>query len=180
MTTILDLRASLRTDSFNRRLAGSITAALPEDLVLDEFDLATIPYFNEDDEADPAGSIIAFREAIEAASVVLISTPEYNGSMPGLLKNALDWASRPHRRGAFVDKPVAVVSASPSPGGGRRAHAQVVELLTSAGAQVLPTTVNIARAHETLTQHGDQIDEVAAAITAAARVSDAAGQLAQS
>ena len=172
--SVLVLVGSLRADSFNSRLAAAIIDRLPTDVPVEHFDLSSLPYFSEDLEADPPAQVTVLRAAIERADVTLLATPEYNGSMPGLVKNALDWASRPHRQGAFARRPVAVVTASASPGAGRGAHAQATKLLDGAGADVLAQTVNIGRGYETFTATGSfdadttaAIEAVAAALTGA-------------
>jgi len=110
---VLGFAGSLRKGSFNRALLRAAHDQLPDGLTLEDFDIAPIPLYNGDVEA--AGippSVEDFRTKIRAADAILIVTPEYNYSIPGVLKNAIDWASRPPDR-PFNDKPVAIMGASP-------------------------------------------------------------------
>src|SRR5262245_21124488 len=110
---ILGISGSLRQDSHNRRLLTEAAEFLPagvEFQLLD--DLKTVPPFDEDDEADVPVAVARLREAIEAADGLLFATPEYNTSVPGQLKNAVDWASRPVGEAVLLGKPVAVIGAS--------------------------------------------------------------------
>jgi chromate reductase len=110
---VLGLSGSLRAGSHNSRLLRAAGDLLPEGAELVEFDgLKAIPPFDEDDEAAGHEAVDALRAAIEDADVVLISTPEYNHSLPGQLKNALDWISRPIADSPLRGKPAAVVGAS--------------------------------------------------------------------
>ena len=110
---ILGIAGSLRRGSHNRRLLRTAAHLLPSGADLVEWDgLADLPAFDEDLENDPPAVVQAFLDEIEGADAVLIATPEYNASVPGALKNALDWASRPLATNAFRNKPVAVIGAS--------------------------------------------------------------------
>jgi chromate reductase len=95
---------------------------MPEGALLEIFDLEGIPPFNQDFEQKPPERVKQFKQGIKAADAILIATPEYNYSIPGVLKNAIDWASRPYGDNAFEDKPVAIMSASGSMLGGARAQ----------------------------------------------------------
>jgi chromate reductase len=146
---ILGMAGSLRQGSLNRMLLDQVAQRLPAGTELVTWDgLAAIPPFSEDDEDRPAPAVPAFRAAIGAADAVLLVTPEYNGSIPGHLKNALDWASRPFPNNVLRGKPVAVVGASPSPGGAARAQADARKVLAAIGASVIDAQVRVARAHE--------------------------------
>jgi chromate reductase, NAD(P)H dehydrogenase (quinone) len=137
-TTIAGISGSLRRGSTNRMLLQAAARLVPpgaELVVWDELD--RVPPFNEDWETDPTPLAVArLRQAIAGADGLLIATPEYNGSIPGQLKNAVDWASRPHGRGALQGKPAAVISASPSPRGAAGAAAELRRILAIAGASV--------------------------------------------
>ncbi len=109
---ILGFAGSLRKGSYNRALLRVAREVAPEDAELEEFDLAGIPPFNQDLENDPAPKLREFKERIRAADALLIVTPEYNYSMPGVLKNAIDAASRPYGDNAFDGKPVAIMGAT--------------------------------------------------------------------
>src|SRR2546421_654083 len=111
---ILGISGSLRRDSHNRRLLLEAAQHLPRDVELELFDgLKGLPAYDEDDDVLPAHPAVeALRDAIAGADAVLFATPEFNGSVPGQLKNAVDWASRPRGSAVLQNKPVAVVSAS--------------------------------------------------------------------
>jgi chromate reductase len=109
---ILGFAGSLRKESYNKALLRAALELLPKDVELEIFDLEGIPPYNQDlDNMQPA-KIKEFKAKIRAADAILVSTPEYNYSMPGVLKNAIDWASRPYPDNAFNGKPVAVMGAS--------------------------------------------------------------------
>ena len=111
---VLGISGSLRRDSFNTRLLAAAADGLPDDVELVRWDgLADVPPFDEDAEAGPAPAAVAdLRAAIADADAVLFATPEYNGSVPGQLKNALDWVSRPYATNPLRNTPAAVVGAS--------------------------------------------------------------------
>jgi chromate reductase len=109
---ILAFAGSLRKQSYNRSLLSAATEMVPEDAILEVFDLEGIPPFNQDLEHQPPEKVREFKAKIRAADAILIATPEYNYSIPGVLKNAIDWASRPYGDNAFDSKPVAVMGAS--------------------------------------------------------------------
>jgi chromate reductase len=110
--TILGFAGSLRKDSYNKALLRAAAELVPEGAVLEVFDLEGIPLFNQDLETQPPERVREFKAKIKAADAILIATPEYNYSIPGVLKNAIDWASRPYPDNAFNGKPVAVMGAS--------------------------------------------------------------------
>lgn len=103
---------SLRKESFNRKIANELIALAPDRLSLEILNIAELPMFNEDLEATPPDEWVAFREQIIAADGLLFCTPEYNRSVPGVLKNAIDVGSRPYGQNAWDGKPAAVVSVS--------------------------------------------------------------------
>jgi chromate reductase len=144
---LLTLSGSLRTDSINTRLLSVIEAlARGDGHRVDRFDrMATLPPFNEDDEERPAPAVAHIRERLLAADAVVIATPEYSGSIPGHLKNLLDWAARPHASCAFLNVPVAVVSASPGSYGAAWGREHTEHVLGRMGARVLPTRFGLAR-----------------------------------
>ena len=109
---ILGFAGSLRKGSYNKALLRAAAELLPANAALDTFDLEGITPFNQDVETEPPGSVREFKAKIRAADAILIATPEYNYSVPGVLKNALDWASRPFGDSAWPGKPIALVSAS--------------------------------------------------------------------
>lgn len=109
---ILGFAGSLREQSFNRALLSAAHEIVPDSATLEIFDLEGIPPFNQDLEDKPPEKVKDFKARIRAADAILIVTPEYNYSIPGVLKNAIDWASRPYGDNAFEGKPVAVMGAS--------------------------------------------------------------------
>jgi chromate reductase len=130
---------------------------LPGDVHLDVYEgLADIPPYNEDVAAPD--SVLALRAAIAAADAVLIATPEYNASLPGQLKNVLDWASRPFPDNALRHKPVAVVGASTGLFGAVWAQAELRKVLRTIGAQVLEAELPVGQAHEAFTDEGGLVD----------------------
>jgi len=119
---ILGFVGSLRKGSYNKALMRAAVALVPDDATIEVFDLEGIPPFNQDLESQPPQIVKAFKAEIRKADAILIATPEYNYSMPGVLKNAIDWASRPYGDNAFEGKPVALMSASIGSLGGARAQ----------------------------------------------------------
>jgi chromate reductase len=109
---ILGIAGSLRRQSYNRSALHAAKELLPEDAALDIFELDGIPGFNQDHDQNPPAEVVELKKRIRAADAVLISTPEYNYSIPGVLKNAIDWASRPYGDNAWSGKPVAIMGAS--------------------------------------------------------------------
>lgn len=119
---ILGIAGSLRRASYNRLALEAAKSLVPEGARLDSFELDDIPIFNQDAEQPAPEPVRRFKEAIRAADAILIATPEYNYSIPGVLKNAIDWASRPYGDSAWAGKPVAIMGASPGLFGTARAQ----------------------------------------------------------
>jgi len=109
---------SLRKDSLNRKMAKALVAQAPVALALEIVEIGALPLYNQDDDAAPPAASVAFKKAIEAADAVLFVTPEYNRSVPGVLKNAIDVGSRPYGKSAWKGKPAAIISVSPGAIGG--------------------------------------------------------------
>src|ERR1019366_8112237 len=120
--TILGIAGSLRKASYNRAALRAAQQLAPESAKIEIFELDGIPPFNQDEEANPPGKVTLFKSRIRAADAILFVTPEYNCSIPGVLKNAIDWASRPYGDSAWEGKPVAVMGASGGPQGTSRAQ----------------------------------------------------------
>ena len=120
--TILGFAGSLRKDSYNKALLRAAVESAPKKVQVEVFDLEGIPPFNQDLESRTPKRVKEFKARIRAADAVLIVTPEYNYSIPGVLKNSIDWASRPYSDNAFENKPVAIMSASSGMLGGARAQ----------------------------------------------------------
>jgi chromate reductase len=119
---ILGFAGSLRKGSYNKALLRAALELLPEDAELEIFDLDGIPPYNQDLEDQPVEKVTVFKAKIKAADAILIATPEYNYSIPGVLKNAIDCASRPYGDNAFAHKPVAMMGASVGMLGSARAQ----------------------------------------------------------
>jgi chromate reductase len=109
---ILGIAGSLRRGSYNRAALRAATRLVPEEASLDIFELDGIPGFNQDEEQNPPAKVVELKRRIREADAVLIVTPEYNYSVPGVLKNAIDWASRPYGDSAWTGKPAAIMGAS--------------------------------------------------------------------
>jgi len=146
---ILGISGSLRRDSHNTSLLRAAAMSLPSGVELELYDgLADLPHYDADLDVDPVpDSVARLREAIADADGVLIATPEFNGSIPGALKNALDWASRPFPDNALRGRPVAVVGASTGMFGAVWAQAEVRKVLKTIGADVLDGELPVAHAH---------------------------------
>jgi len=138
-TNVLVLVGSLRAASINRQLAELAVESAPEGVTLRVFDrLGELPHYNEDiDTEDVAEPVVALRAAAAAAGAALVVTPEYNGSIPGVLKNAIDWLSRPWGDGALKGKPVAVIGAALGGYGGVWAHDETRKSFGIAGPRVV-------------------------------------------
>jgi chromate reductase len=119
---VLAFAGSLRKGSFNKALIRAAVEVAPKSIAIEVFDLEGIPPFNQDFEANPPQIVKEFKEKIRNSDALLIATPEYNYSVPGVLKNAIDWASRPRADTPLEDKPVAIMSASIGRFGGARAQ----------------------------------------------------------
>ncbi len=157
---VLGISGSLRRASHNRRLLRAAAALLSPEAELVMFEgLKAIAPYDEDDEADPAPAVRAWREAIVEADALLFSTPEYNSSIPGQLKNAVDWASRPVASAALRNKPTAVLGASTGMFGAVWAQAELRKVLAAAGARVIDRELPVAVADEAFTEQGTLGDE---------------------
>ena len=109
---ILGIAGSLRRESYNRAALSAATQLVPEGATIDIFELDGIPGFNQDEEQNPPAKVVEFKRRIREADAILFVTPEYNYSVPGVLKNAIDWASRPYGDSAWNGKPAAIMGAS--------------------------------------------------------------------
>ena len=122
---ILGIAGSLRKASYNRGALRAAQQLCPEGAKIEVFELDGIPPFNQDEEKHPPQKVIEFKQKIRSADAILFVTPEYNYGLPGVLKNAIDWASRPYGDNAWNGKPCALMSAAMSMGGGIRAQYQL-------------------------------------------------------
>ncbi|MGZ4388575.1 MAG: NADPH-dependent FMN reductase [Gaiellaceae bacterium] len=157
---ILAVSGSLRRDSWNTKVLRAAAELLPGDAELELFDgLKEVPPYDESDDVEPAPAAVArLREAIRGADAVLFSTPEYNSSVPGQLKNALDWASRPIATNVLRNKPVAVVGASTGAFGAVWAHAELRKVLAATGARVVEGEVAVGHAPARFDEDGVLVD----------------------
>ena len=157
-TRVVVLLGSLRADSLNRRIAERLGKAAPAGVTVEIAEgLADLPFYNEeiDGEEVPA-SVCALRDLVSGADRVLAITPEYNGTMPAVLNNAIDWLSRPFGTGALKGKPFAVIGATPTRYGGKWSHEDARRSAGIAGAVVLS---DVVLSHSTL--EGDVFDDPA-------------------
>jgi len=156
---ILGIAGSLRRGSHNRKLLRAAGRALPPGAELVEWDgLGGLPIFDEDMEYAPPAIVQEFLDEVERADAILISTPEYNASLPGGLKNALDWASRPFPDNVLKDKPSAVIGASTGLFGAVWAQAEVRKVLKASGAHVLDSELPVGMADCAFDADGDLLD----------------------
>jgi len=141
MSEILDVMAvvgSLRRDSFNRRLAEALAAIAPQTLRIEVIHLGELPLYNQDDEQAPARVTALFRDRVRRADAVLFVTPEYNRSIPGALKNAIDIGSRPYGQNVWAGKPAAVISATPGALGAFGANHHLRQTLVAVNMPTMP------------------------------------------
>jgi chromate reductase len=159
---VLGIAGSLRRGSYNRGLLLAARELAPPGMEIELFErLGEIPLFSQDVEAegDPE-PVAALKEAIRAADALLIATPEYNYGVPGVLKNAVDWASRPPRGSPLGGKPAAVMGASPGMAGTARAQLQLRQAFLFTGTHVLPAPeVLVAHARDKFDAAGTLVDE---------------------
>jgi chromate reductase len=175
---VLGISGSLRRDSLNSALLRAAAERLPAGAELVEFDrLREVPPYDEDADADATPEVVeALREAVQTADAVLIATPEYNHSIPGQLKNALDWVSRPAGKSALNGKPAAAVGASTGMFGAVWAQAELRKVLGAMGGRVIEAELPVGHAKELLVdgrlelspQHSEQLEEILAELVAAA------------
>jgi chromate reductase, NAD(P)H dehydrogenase (quinone) len=160
---VLGIPGSLREGSYNRRLLMEAAELLPAGVEFRLFtELKAVPPFDEDDEADLPVAVERLRQAIAAAAALLFATPEYNASIPGQLKNAVDWASRPAGTAVLLGKPVAVIGASTGGFGAVWAQADLQKVLKTAGARVVDGQVVVPHAHVRLADQGCLLDDLLA------------------
>jgi chromate reductase, NAD(P)H dehydrogenase (quinone) len=156
---ILAVSGSLRSESHNGALLRAAAEEAPRDVDIELWNgLKGIPAFDQDDEIDPPLTVEAFRDKVRDADAVLFATPEYNSSIPGALKNALDWASRPIASNVFRNKPVAVIGSSAGAFGGVWAQAELRKVLAAMGARVADVELAVGHAAEKFDENGALID----------------------
>src|SRR5919202_53486 len=153
---VLGISGSLRRDSHNSRLLRAAADLLPPGAELVVYDgLKAVPPFDADDEGGPEPEAVRdLRAAIAGADPVLVASPEYNASIPGALKNALDWASRPVATNVLRNKPVAVIGSSTGRFGAVWAQAELRKVLAATGARVVDAELVVPLAHEVVREDG--------------------------
>ena len=158
---IAGISGSLRSGSYNTAALNAAKRFMPEDVDFDIVTLEALPLFNEDVEAEGwPPEVRALRKRIESAQGVIFATPEYNYSIPGVLKNAIDWLSRPERKGPIYGKPAAIIGATPSMIGTARAQAHLRQVVFYNAMPLLPSVeVLIARASEKFDSDGALTDQ---------------------
>lgn len=158
---ILGVAGSLRQASLNRALLRAAIERAPAGMILTAFDLINVPLYNGDVEAagDPP-AVAAFKQAIADADAVLFVTPEYNHGVPAVMKNAVDWASRPPRGAALGGKPVGIIGASPGATGSARGQSQLRQAFEFTNSYCMPQPeILVFRAHEKFDEAGTLTDE---------------------
>jgi chromate reductase len=161
---ILGIAGSLRAGSLNRALLRAAAELAPPELAIETFDLAAVPLYNGDVEAsgDPPG-VAALKQAIAAADGVLMATPEYNHGVPGVMKNAVDWASRPPGQAALGGKPVGLIGASPGITGTARGQSQLRQAFEFTNSYCMPQPeLLVFKAHEKFDESGRLVDAATA------------------
>lgn len=161
---IVGIAGSLRAASLNRALLHAAGDLAPDGMAIEIFDLAEIPLYNGDVEAagDPQG-VAAFKRAITAADGVLMATPEYNHGVPGVMKNAVDWASRPPGQAPLGGKPVGIIGASPGNTGTARGQSQLRQAFEFTNSFCMPQPeLLVFKAHEKFDAQGALVDQATA------------------
>jgi len=158
---IVAISGSLRKGSYNRSLLFNIGELMPEGMAIEIQPIAEVPLFNEDDEANGTPEAVTrLRDAVKAADGLLVATPEYNAGVPGVLKNAIDWLSRPPGKSVLTGKPTAILGVSPGVLGTARAQAHLRTALEFNAAPVMPSPqVFIGQARDKFDADGRLTDE---------------------
>jgi chromate reductase, NAD(P)H dehydrogenase (quinone) len=157
---ILGIAGSLRKASYNRGALRAARELCPQGATIEVFELDGIPGFNQDEERNPPPNVVELKKRIREADAILLSTPEYNYGVPGVLKNAIDWASRPHGDSAWDGKLCAIMSAALSRGGGVRAQYQLRQSFVFLNVEaVLQPEVAIGNATQSFDDQGNLKDE---------------------
>jgi chromate reductase len=159
---ILGIAGSIREGSYNRAALRAAQALAPEGVTIEAFDIKGLPGFSQDDETNPTPQVVELKQRIRDADAILLVTPEYNYSVPGVLKNAIDWASRPYGDSAWTKKPVAVMGASVGTLGTARAQYHLRQMFVFLNMYAVnQPEVMISQAHKHFDEQGNLTDEVA-------------------
>lgn len=157
---ILGIAGSLRRESYNRAALRAATTLVPEGAVLETFELDEIPPFNQDEDQHPPAPVVELKRRIREADAILFVTPEYNFSVPGVLKNAIDWASRPYGDSAWNGKPAAIMGASVGAFGTARAQYHLRQIMVFLNMfPINQPEVMIGNAASRFDQEGNLTDE---------------------
>jgi len=157
---ILVIAGSLRRESYNRSALRAAAELAPKGVTVEIFDLDGIPGFNQDDERNPPGKVVELKKQVRGADAILIVTPEYNYSVPGVLKNAIDWASRPYGESAWDGKPAAIMGVSPGNIGTARMQYHLRQVMVFLNMFPLNRPeVMIGKAAEKFDENGNLTDE---------------------
>lgn len=157
---ILGIAGSLRKGSFNRGVLRAAAELVPEGAQIEVFELDGIPGFNQDDEASPPDKVTELKEKIRKADAILFVTPEYNYSIPGVLKNAIDWASRPYGDSAWAGKPAAIMGASIGAIATARAQYHLRQMMVFLDMHALnQPEVMVGNCQDKFNEAGDLVDE---------------------
>ena len=159
MTKVLGFAGSLRKDSFNRALLRAAQKFAPPEVDVEIFEIDSLPLYNQDEESSLPSVVRSFKEKIESADAVLMVTPEYNYSVSGVLKNAIDWASRPYGTNSFNDKPVAIMGATIGNIGTARAQYHLRQILVYLNAHALNSPEVMVSSAQDKFKDGELIDE---------------------
>jgi chromate reductase len=159
MTRVLGFAGSLRKDSFNRALLRAAQKFAPPEVSVEIFEVGGLPLFNQDEEQNMPQPVRSFKDKIEGADAVLLVTPEYNYSVSGVLKNAIDWASRPYGANSFNDKPVAIMGATIGNIGTARAQYHLRQILVYLNAHALNNPEVMVSSAQDKFKNGELIDE---------------------
>jgi len=157
---ILGIAGSLRRDSYNRAALRAATELVPEGASIATFELDGIPGFNQDEEQNPPAKVVELKKRVREVDAILFVTPEYNYSIPGVLKNAIDWASRPYGDSAWNGKPAAIMGASVGAMGTARAQYHLRQMMVFLNMfPVNQPEVMIANASQRFDAHGNLTDD---------------------
>jgi chromate reductase len=157
--TVAVVVGSLRKDSVSRKVAKAFAALAPKNLKFDFVEIGDLPHFDQDLESDPPAQWTAFRNRVSAADAVLFVTPEYNRSVPGVLKNAIDVGSRPYGASAWAAKPGAVISVSPGGIGGFGANHHLRQSLAFLNVPLLSQEAYVGNAFALFDESGELVNE---------------------
>ena len=159
---ILGIAGSIREGSYNRALLRAAQSLVPEGATIETFDIKGLPGFSQDDETNPPAQVVELKQLIRDADAILFVTPEYNYSVPGVLKNAIDWASRPYGDSAWTRKPVAIMGASVGTLGTARAQYHLRQMFVFLNMfAVNQPEVMISQAHKHFDTEGNLTDDAA-------------------